>query len=124
MIAYTGFDYLPRYQCQKNLYAENRDGTGVKNLQPILIGMLPIRNEAMEKGTIFNTMKKAVTKVGHCALTGKIRNCGRRTLLAWRSSRPYNVEFVVLYFYLFSIQSFAFLVRRFHPAICVCRWPR
>jgi acylaminoacyl-peptidase len=74
MIAYTGFDDTYQGYQVRNLYVMNSDGTGVKNLTADLDrDVADPQWEANGKGIYFQYDEKGSTKVGHVALTGKIR---------------------------------------------------
>jgi Tol biopolymer transport system component len=74
MIAFTGYDDTFQGYMVTNLYIMNADGTGVKNLTADWTVMPAIRNgKEMGKGIYFQYDEFGDTKVGHVALTGKIR---------------------------------------------------
>lgn len=90
MIAFTGFD--DKYQGYQvtNLYVMNADGSGVKNLTADLDRDAGNPQwEANGKGIYFQYDEKGDTKIGHVALTGKIRTIAEG-LGGLDLGRPYN----------------------------------
>jgi acylaminoacyl-peptidase len=89
-IAYTGFDdHYQGYQVT-HLYVMNADGSGARNLTPDLDrDIASVYWEANGKGLYFQFDEEGDTKIGHVALTGKVR-----TIVAGLGGlslgRPYN----------------------------------
>src|SRR5690606_27088844 len=89
-IAYTGFDDTYQGYTVSNLYIMNADGSGSKIVTKDLDR--DISNPIWEdngKGLYFQYDEKGDTKIGHVALTGKIRTITER-LGGLSLGRPYN----------------------------------
>ncbi|MBA6153012.1 S9 family peptidase [Gelidibacter maritimus] len=89
-IAYTGFDDTYQGYTVTNLYVMNTDGSGSKILTRDLDR--DISNPIWEdngKGLYFQYDEKGDTKIGHVALTGKIRTITNK-LGGLSLGRPYN----------------------------------
>ena len=89
-IAFTGFDDSYQGYQVTNLYVMNRDGSGVKNLTADLDRDAGNPQwEANGKGIYFQYDEFGDTKIGHVALTGKIRTVVEG-LGGLDLGRPYN----------------------------------
>ncbi|MEN2282950.1 S9 family peptidase [Algoriphagus sp. SE2] len=89
-IAYIGFDDTFQGYQVRNLYVMNADGSGVKNLTEDLDRSASNPQwEANGKGIYFQYDEKGDTKIGHVALTGKVRTVVEG-LGGLDLGRPYN----------------------------------
>ncbi len=89
-IAFTGFDDTFQGYQVTNLYVMNEDGSGVKNLTASLDrDAANPQWESNGKGIYFQYDEKGDTKIGHVALTGKIRTI-IEGLGGLDLGRPYN----------------------------------
>ncbi len=90
MIAFIGFDDTFQGYQVRNLYVMNADGTGVKNMTADLDrDAANPQWESSGKGIYFQYDDKGDTKIGHVALTGKIRTVVEG-LGGLDLGRPYN----------------------------------
>lgn len=90
MIAYTGFDDSFQGYQVTHLYVMNTDGSGIKNLTADLDRDAGNPQwEASGKGIYFQYDEFGDTKIGHVALTGKIRTVAEG-LGGLDLGRPYN----------------------------------
>ncbi len=90
MIAFTGFD--DRYQGYQitGLYVMNSDGSNIKQLTPTLDrDIAEVQWEGNGKGLYFQYDESGDTKIGHVALTGKVRTI-TDGLGGLSLGRPYN----------------------------------
>ena len=90
LIAFTGFD--DRYQGYQvtHLYVMNQDGSGIRELTPTLDrDVVNAQWEANGKGLYFQYDESGDTKIGHVALTGKVRTL-TEGLGGLSLGRPYN----------------------------------
>ncbi len=89
-IAFTGFDDTFQGYQVTNLYVMNADGSGVKNITASLDrDAANPQWESNGKGIYFQYDEKGNTKIGHVALTGKIRTI-TDGLGGLDLGRPYN----------------------------------
>ncbi|RAI95125.1 S9 family peptidase [Algoriphagus yeomjeoni] len=89
-IAFTGFDDTFQGYQVMNLYVMNTDGSGIKNLTADLDrDAANPQWESNGKGIYFQYDEKGDTKIGHVALTGKIRTVVEG-LGGLDIGRPYN----------------------------------
>ncbi|WP_075348613.1 alpha/beta hydrolase family protein [Algoriphagus marinus] len=90
MIAFIGFDDTFQGYQVRNLYVMNADGSGVKNMTEALDRDASNPQwEGNGKGIYFQYDEKGDTKIGHVALTGKIRTVVEG-LGGLDLGRPYN----------------------------------